>query len=187
MTEYILHGGASKRLSNNNKKFFKETAGLKDPAKILIILFSREKNLWEEIYINIQKLFTSATPEKEIKFSLASEDINELINQIEKSDIIYMHGGDSHKLKEVLDRIPDLQKHWENKTVAGSSAGALVLAKYWYENDDDTCNKGLGILPFKLFCHYDKTKKDKLKRLMEFGEPLKTYTLPEENFFSIEE
>ncbi len=186
MTKYILHGGETKKHSKNNKNFFRESVGTAPHTKILVVLFAREEDLWEEIYSAIQKFFTKYSPEKELEFLLASPKIDELIKQIKNSNVIYMHGGNTHKLKEMLDKIPNLENLWKNKIISGSSAGALVLSKYWYENDDDSYNEGLGILPIKLFCHYKKENNDRLEKLKQFGEPLPTYSLPEEIFFILE-
>ena len=186
MAKYILHGGNTKNPSESNKKFFKEiTRNLKEPVKVLIMLFSRNKALWKEIYLAIQKFFTSASPKKELNFSLAIHNIPKLINQIKESDVIYMHGGNTHSLQAVLEKIPNLENLWKNKIVSGSSAGALVLGKYFYENDDNTFNKGLGILPYKILVHYDESKKGVLKKLESHEEDLKIIRLEEEKFLII--
>ena len=159
--------------------------GLETPIDILIMLFSREQEVWKDIYQALKNFFISAVPEKNLIFTLANEDPKTLIEQIKNSDRIYMHGGSTHMLKNVLVKIPNLEKIWKDKIIAGSSAGALVLGDYYYENDDDTYNKGLGILPYKMFAHYDDTKKDSLKKLEKFGENIKILTLPEQKFVII--
>jgi len=186
MAKYILHGGNTKNPSESNKKFFKEiTRNLKEPVKILIMLFSRDKALWKEIYLAIQKFFTSTSPKKEINFSLATNNIPKLINQIKESDVIYMHGGNTYNLKAVLEKIPNLENLWKNKIVSGLSAGALVLGKYFYENDDETCDQGLGILPYKILVHYNDKKQTIINKLKNYKESLKILTIPEEKFLII--
>ena len=70
MTKYILHGGAAKRDTEDNKKFFKEiTKGLADPARILIVCFARNEAEWNDLFENTKLKFTAASPEKNMEFS----------------------------------------------------------------------------------------------------------------------
>ena len=155
MTKYVLHGGSSSRDILNNKEFFREiTANLADSATILVVCYAIEHRDWNTVIEADKKIFSRTIPDKDLKFLLADKEINTFLDQIRSADAIYIHGGNSHILKDYLDKIIDLESVWKDKVIAGSSAGALVLGKYFYENDDDTCNEGLGILPFKIFCHY---------------------------------
>ena len=94
-----------------------------------------------------------------------------------------MLGGETRILRDYLAKVEHLENIWKDKTIAGSSAGALALSSYWYENDDDTYNQGLGILPFKLFCHYSEEKSDKLRRLKGYGDDNEVKTIEEEKYF----
>ena len=189
MTKYILHGGAAGRQSPDNKKFFLEIVnGLSDKVSLLCVLFAREKDNWDKSFEEVKTYFSSASQQKVFSFVLANDKTSALVEQIKQADVIYLRGGNTHWLQEHLAKIPDLINLLNGKVVAGSSAGALVLSEYYYENDDDTYNKGLGILPIKTFCHYAEEKSDKLKKLKEFGENIETiYTIPEEKFFIIEQ
>lgn len=188
MTKYILHGGAAKRESEDNNKFFKEiVSNLSDNAKVLVVCAAKDPNVWNEVFEATKKTFSSVSPEKKLRCSLADVDPVIFTKQIQEADALYMLGGTTLKLKEYLAKVPNLEQLWDNKTVAGSSAGALCLTRYWYENDADTYNQGLGILPFKLFCHYTEEQIDKLERLKAFGDSGDTRTLPEEKFIIIEQ
>jgi len=187
MTKYILHGGAAKRETEDNKKFFVEiTKNLSDTANLLVVCFAKEKNIWDEVFKNVKLTFSSASPEKQIQFVLASKDTRAFIEQIKTANAIYILGGETRVLRDYLAKVDDLEKLWSGKVIAGSSAGVLALARYWYENDDDTYNKGLGIFPFKLFCHYTKEKSDKLDKLKEYGDDSEVRTIEEEKFLIIE-
>ena len=70
--------------------------------------------------------------------------------------------------------------------VAGSSAGAYVLSRY-YMSSKGEMGEGLGILPIKTFAHYDKGRKDELNKLDAFGDKLTTYPLGEMKFVIIRE
>lgn len=187
MTKYILHGGAAKKETEDNRKFFIEiTKGLPDPVSLLIVCFAKKKDIWDEVFENVKLTFSWALPEKQIEFVLASENTETFIEQIKKANALYMLGGETRVLRDYLAKVDNLEELWSGKVIAGSSAGALALAKYWYENDDDTYNKGLGIFPFKLFCHYTEKKSGKLNGLKEYGDDSEVKTIEEEKYFIIE-
>ncbi|MBT6691076.1 type 1 glutamine amidotransferase-like domain-containing protein [Candidatus Parcubacteria bacterium] len=187
MTKYILHGGAAKRPTEANKKFFAEvTKSLLNPVNLLIVCFAKDKNIWDEVFTNIQVTFSAASPDQQIKFTLASDDTKLLTEQIKTTDAIYMLGGNTKMLRDYLAKVENLENLWQDKIVAGTSAGALTLASYWYENDDDSYNQGLGIFPFKLFCHYDAEKSEQLEKLKTYGDNSEVKTIAEEEFFIIE-
>lgn len=189
MTKYILHGGGvSNKTEDNQKFFFEVTKGLSGPVNILCVYYAKEeKEEWPELLVEDKINFSSAAPQKNLNFMMASDEASAFIEQIKAADIIYLRGGNSHVLQSYLEKVEELESLWHGKVIAGSSAGGLVLSKYYYENDDNTFNKGLGILPIKAFCHYTEKKSEKLKQLKEFGENIETiYAIPEEKFFIIE-
>jgi len=184
MTKYILHGGASKRETEDNKKFFREIAdSLPNSAEVLVVCYMMVGKDWPEVLKADKRKFSSAAPDKKLNLVLADTHPDVFRGQLKSADAVYLHGGNTHILKEYPDKIPNLENLWQGKIIAGTSAGALVLTKYWYENDDDTYNQGLGILPFKLFCHYSEEKADKLKKLKAFGDNSEVRIIPEEEFF----
>lgn len=199
MTKYILHGGATGNKTENNRKFFfAMTDGLPDPVKVLCVYFAREKESWPELFEQDKINFSSAAPatpglpggqaapRKVLNLVMADEDTDIFVEQIKKADVIYLRGGDTRALQNGLKKVRGLENLCKGKVVAGASAGALVLAKYYYENDRDIYNQGLGLLPIKAFCHYTEKKVDKLEKLKKYGEELKVYAIPEEKFFVIQ-
>lgn len=184
-TKFILHGGGTSQSSIYNKRFFKEIVkSLKEPVKILIMYFASNRN-WSELLKQDKKNFHSASPQKSLKFILADKNVNKFIKQIALSDAIYIRGGSTQLLKRRLRKVKNLSKLFVNKAVAGSSAGANILARYYYSNSQDRIEKGFGILPIKIFCHYIKEKNKRLRQLKEHGEKLKVYTIPETKYFII--
>jgi peptidase E len=186
MTKYILHGGAWQSTADYKKFFSEMIKDLPSQANILCVYFAREKFMWDENFEEDKIKFLSVSRQKNFNFEMAVDKVNVFLEQIKTSDLIYIRGGDTHILQKFLEKIDHLEVFWQGKTVAGSSAGALVLSKYYYENDDDTFNKGLGILPIKVFCHYTKEKSDKLEELKKIREDVKQiYAISEEEFFII--
>ncbi|MCK5641891.1 MAG: Type 1 glutamine amidotransferase-like domain-containing protein [Gammaproteobacteria bacterium] len=187
MTKYILHGGAAKRVTDDNKKFFREiTSSLSDSVIILIVCYAMKEDVWDEVLEADKKTFSAFSRNKNLKLVLADKQASVFLRQIKSADAIYIHVGNTHILKKYFDKVPNLENTWKDKIVAGTSAGALVLGKYFYENDDDTYNEGLGILPFKIICHYDE-KSDKLKKLKRFRDNIEIRAIAEEKFITIEQ
>lgn len=183
MTKYILHGGVLKRDSESNAKFFQEVAkDLPVAASVLYVPFARDKSLWKDFFAKTKAKFTSAVPEKKIDLILADENIDTFTKQIIYSDAVLMIGGDTHILLNFLKQIPNIEKLWQNKTVAGSSAGAQVLCRYFCRMDFDGVFEGLGILNKKVFVHWSKERLYKLKPLEDIGEKLEVLKIPEEEF-----
>lgn len=187
MTKYILHGGAAGRVSEKNRQFVLEV--VKDiPAygNILVVLFARAKDLWVEKFTEIQKTYSDIALEKKLQLALASEEVETFREELQNADAIYLVGGDTLLLKKYLDAIPDIENLWSGKTVAGSSAGSLVLSKYFYSGDYDACYEGLGILDIKMICHYSEERELDLQKLENFGEKMEILKLEEEEFVVIE-
>lgn len=63
---------------------------------------------------------------------LSNDKIGAFVEQIKQADVIYLKGGNTNWLHDRLAEIPDLINLLSGKIVAGSSAGALVLSKYYY-------------------------------------------------------
>jgi peptidase E len=183
MTKFILHGGATSLPIKENKLFFKEILrGLKSPINLLIIYFSREEGEWPKLLKQDRPKFISAAGKRKVNIVLASKAIDEFLNQLKEADAIYMRGGDTLKLKRALSKVKNFRELLKNKVVAGSSAGAYVLAKYGYSNNLKRALEGFGILPIKVFGHYTKGQKNALEKLKKHKEDLKTYTIEEGKF-----
>lgn len=183
MTKYILHGGATKIDSEENNKFFKEiVADLSDYAKVLLIYFAREEDTWENRLSEEEKKFNLAAGGKKILLTVATKNIPQLIEDIKDSDAIYICGGDTLKLVDVMKDVPDLKNLLKDKVVAGSSAGVYILAKYYYSKDLKSIGEGLEVLPMKAFCHYLKTDEKEVKELEDYKEKLELYKIPETKF-----
>ena len=140
--------------------------------------------LWQALFKQDKINFSSATS-KNFNFMLADDKIPALIVQIKKADAIYLFGGNTVKLKAILGNVKNLKELWKGKIVAGESAGVNVLSKHYYSNRLQNIADGLNILPIKTFCHYTEEKFEKLDKLKKYGEELKVYAIPEENFFII--
>ena len=59
------------------------------------------------------------------------------------------------KIMQALSKYQNLAEIFSGKTVAGDSAGANVLAKFFYSRNSKLIREGLGVLSLKIVAHYE--------------------------------
>ncbi|MBN1325418.1 Type 1 glutamine amidotransferase-like domain-containing protein [Candidatus Falkowbacteria bacterium] len=188
MTKFLLHGGATNLPVVGNKKFFKEAVpNINRKIKILIVYFARKKEDYPWMFEQDINNFKNNSPEKDLAFEVADDNAKKLKKQIASSDVIYVRGGNTLPLVEKLRQVKNLKKLLKNKVYAGSSAGMYAVAKYYYSNDRDEIEKGLGIVLIKAFAHWDETKQDIIDKLNVYKEKLPIYKVREGEFITIEQ
>lgn len=192
MTKYVLLGGYAWKAADGGKAFAETLVkGHTAPVKFLICLFARPEKLKWLLFAEDKSTFSSHLPESIIDFRLAN--VGRFIEQVQWADVIYFRGGKTQKLIEKLDQNVGWEKKLEGKTVAGASAGANMMAKYYYGLDKPGAREGLGLLPIKTIVHwksdYNAPNIDWDKAYAElktYGENLHILTLPEGSFTVIE-
>lgn len=189
MTKYILHGGATGKQSEDNTNFFLEmTKGVAGSLTILCVYFSRPKEEWLSLFAQDKERFSSVCPTKNLHCILADDHSNFFKEQLQKSDVVYMRGGKTDMLMETLRQVKNFGALLSDKVVGGSSAGACVLSTYFYTGTPGSkIREGFGILPIKIFVHYNEDKQDELEALKSHGVHLPVYKIPEEKFFILEQ
>ena len=189
-TKYILYGGHKKE-KENIASFFEEMVRdiQKKNIHILYVPFAKEgKENIQKYYERYKIAFVKAVKNKQLHFALADSNPEKFLDQMHVADVIYLGGGNDELLKAYVKQIPPniFQNHLEGKVVAGTSAGANVLAKYYYTNDRQRIEEGLGILPIKTICHYTEDKEPQLVGLENYKEHLTSFALPEDYFVIIQ-
>lgn len=187
-TKYILVGGYPHKAADSGKAFAEElVSGFKEPIKLLICYFARPRIQWEANYIADKLFFSGFATKKHIEYQLAKVD--SFIEQARWMDVMYIRGGDTETLLEHFAKCSGWEKELRGKTVAGSSAGAMALAKYWYSPEKLKTGDGLGLLAVKVNVHYrsnfnapnvDWNKAD--TELKNYKEDLPVYNLAEGQF-----
>jgi len=154
MIKYILHGGFTKIDNDSNRAFFKELVlDVSDGGSILMVHFaSREEDPMQNFEIMKSKIQAEAG-DKSINFVYATKE--DFVTQIKAVDAVYIGGGSTNKLLEVLRSYEDLQPLLEGKTVAGSSAGAYATARLGVSHSEDVMREGMGWVPLRVICHYE--------------------------------
>ncbi len=158
-TRFVLHGGFTPHIKQQDDAFFREVLrSAPEEAKVLLVYFAKEA---DRINVNKEediKEFNKNKDKKTLLFEVATEEL--FLSQVAWADVVYLHGGATVKILEVLKKFPNLGKSFGGKVIAGDSAGANVLAKAFYSQRANGVFDGLGILPIRVICHYSEEHKN---------------------------
>lgn len=192
MTKYLLHGGVDKNKREKyfelNQDYFIEGVRGFENVKILAVYFARTESDTETdlMFENDEHCFEDHSPQIKMEFAKASKDLNEFRKQVQWADLIYVIGGDSKLLLNQLKQVPDFATLIKGKVYMGSSAGANVVAKYFFSNTDQTVIEGLGLRPIKVLSHWDGSGDAGAEKLQSTGGDLPLYKIPEYEFIILE-
>ncbi len=175
MTTYLLYGGKTSTSHHGVSNFFAQFTKLvnKDSVTILLCYFARERSTWQALIERDSNLIKRNT-NKEIVI-LAAENPEDLFNKLEKSDVIYVAGGDAEPIEALYEQLVNLKSKLSGKVFAGSSMGAFIVAESYVlsmsDQAENEVHKGLGLLPIQVLCHWDKEGKQekKLKILQDYS------------------
>lgn len=187
MTKYILHGGETKLDCEWNTKFFQEMVRGVDSPRILALFQAVPVDGRPARIEKLKQKLEDANPGMAYSLAIASENPKTLADQLEHANVVYLHGGDTQALFTSISQVPNLKERLNGKIVAGSSAGAYVLAAAYFSNSRRVVDRGLGILPIKIFAHWDESQQTELAELRAFGEELPIVLIPETEYIVIEQ
>lgn len=153
-TKIILVGGFPRSAMDGGQALCEEmTRGFVEPIKILICLFARPKDKWPESFQSDQTFLKTHLPNTSLHFELAEPIL--FIEQIAKSDVIYLKGGEAGLFVETVKHIPNWDASLKGKTVVGTSAGAEALFSYYYHVAHRQVEEGMGIIKGKFIPHWE--------------------------------
>jgi peptidase E len=153
MTKYVLVGGHPWKVPDGGKSFVEELVrGFPDPVRVLLVPFARPKKEWERTLADDREFFAKHLPEKTLEIKLADE--HGFLQQVRWTKVILLKGGTSDVLVDVLKRHPDWERELAGKTLAGSSAGADVISRTYFDLDSPGVRHGLALLPISVLVHY---------------------------------
>jgi len=157
MTKYILHGGYTSTDNELNRTFYEEVArDVPDGGVILLCYFASQDVDNSGRFEEDSQRLKEQSRGKNFAFLLANEE--NFIEQIKQSDALYIRGGSTPKLLEILKKYDKFKENLNGKTVVGSSAGAYAIGSYSAFHDDESGGKireGLRLLPLRVVCHYE--------------------------------
>ena len=160
--KYILHGGLPHRPNPENNKFYKEVLNNEiRNLRVLLVYFAETEERIQHCKEQDISHFNNNRGTKELTYEIAEE--KSFSEQVKRSDIIYIRGGDTLKLIGILHQFPDATSLFDGKTVAAESAGVYALSACFYSKTAGGVFKGLGLVPVKTICHYVGKNKDKLE------------------------
>ena len=187
-TRFIIAGGVITK-KNGGKDFFETfIKDFKEPVKILDVLFSRPEKTWEKIFEE-DKIFYKEKLRKKFILELAQPE--KFAEQVKNSDVIFFRGGSTNKLLEILRQDLSWIKFLDGKTLAGTSAGADAISKYYYDIETLNVKEGLGLVPVKVIVHFESDSypkvewKNAVKQLENYGEKIQVHKLKEGDFIII--
>jgi 8-oxo-dGTP diphosphatase len=152
-TKFILHGGFTRKINEQNNTFFQEMVkGIENPKVLMCFFAVVEQNRVEELFTELPKRIKDLNPDKEIECTLATQD--NFITQLKTADVLYVHGGNTEQLMETLQLFPTFRDEIAGKVVVGSSAGAYVLVAKGVVHTSEHSRAGLGFIPVRLIAHY---------------------------------
>lgn len=190
MTKFILHGGirhGSQQLLSEMSFFSEFIKDLPKHARVLCVYAAIDSDRWEDEFKREQEKISALMGLNAVELELGSNDAQELAEQIVRSDAVYFRGGYSSELiKSTLMKVSNLRELLKNKIVAGSSAGAYALSKY-YISVKGVLGKGLDIVSCKVMAHYTDERIAELEALKKYGEDLPLYALKEGEYVIIEQ
>jgi len=180
MTKFILHGGGTRKDSAKNKNFFQQISTASKGGDLLIVCFAQPKKEWKKHFEHEKKKFSHIR--SDLNFILADNSPKKFCQQIKKANAIYIKGGDDGLLQKKIKPIENFEELIQGKTIAGSSAGANFLSKYYYSTDNNRIEEGIGILQIKLFTHYTPNHRTGLRELFTYKDDLEIINLLETDF-----
>lgn len=194
-TIYILAGGNDRKFEDFSKRLINRVTEYVTNPKILSCFFSTPPEEWEQKAQDWKGWFSDHFTHP---FTYDYAKYETLLGQIDASDIVYFHGGDTKLLLEHLPDTQELKKHFANKIIIGSSAGANMLStSYWSSTRGGFC-EGRAVLDINVMVHYHapdasghkRTPEDWEREEAEFQERLgdRLITpLPEGEFVVVED
>jgi hypothetical protein len=183
-TKYILHGGDTSQRNRGNDAFFREmTSGLHGRVKILLNYFACEGRDMEKLAAQDKQRLLRCSKNKNLEFQVAETGAFE--NQLRWADVMYLRGGSTATLMKKLKIFKSVLKLFDGKVIAGSSAGAYAISKYYWGNNAKALGRGLGALEIKCYCHCKPNDTRIIKTLLEYKEELPMVLLPEHEMLVI--
>jgi peptidase E len=140
----------------NDSYFRKLTEGLSDGDQVLFIGFARRNEQERNEIYERDKKYILDQAQADVTCINATHD--RIIDQIKQSKAVHITGGETPELIQDVVDYSDFVEGVKGKRVGGSSAGACLLSKFYFLNDQRGVLPGLGVLPIRIRVHSDNPK-----------------------------
>jgi peptidase E len=183
MARLYFQGGEdlAKRDSKEvNEKAFSEAG--RAPVVLVFVGWTSKSVGESDRYRRIIVEYFEELGAREIVFAELSDSKEEIAEKMQRSDLVYLPGGDTRILVERLKDIGvDCLLRECDKIIIGNSAGALALCPECVltrgrEHPETEIFAGIGLVDFCVDVHYESSKDEELEEL-SFNR--KIYAIPE--------
>lgn len=121
---------------------------------------------------------------------MVAEDPQDLLEKIERADVLYVAGGDDRLIEPKYGELKDLKEKLVNKVYAGSSMGAFMASESYVLSMDSQetqhVHQGLNLVAFQVLCHWDiEEEKDRKLSLLKKNSTKPIIVLEELEFVTI--
>ena len=165
-TKLILHGGFNKVNGpvQRDDAFFQEIfKDVPEEAKVLLVYFAEKEEKVASRILEDKEEFSKNCGAKNPQYKVATEATFE--EDIRWADVVYLHGGKTVKLMEIIRKFRNLGELFLGKTIAGDSAGANSLCRVFFSKNSKEIGEGLGILTLKIVVHYEDGQPNSLENV----------------------
>lgn len=111
-------------------------------VKLAFCLFAQPENEWEETQRYNKGVFEKFKGSRKLAYQVMTADNFRAVSAW--ADIVYIPGGEPNKLLKEIQACGDVAKLWDDKVIAGSSAGADLFCKAFIYLQDKSFGEGLG-------------------------------------------
>jgi peptidase E len=155
-TRYILTGGNIQSAEDGGKAYCEEVVrDHGNSVNAVSILFARDQELWNGVIERDNVLFGDMVPHVEFHNEIGNPE--NLRSQIDRADIVLIHGGSTSRLLEKLNEDYLKGQDLSGKTIVGHSAGTYLLSKYYIEVTEEgqiQLSEGQNHIDIKSVVHY---------------------------------
>ncbi len=144
-------------------------------VKLAFCNFAQNEDDWEDTTDRNMRMFRSFT-KKKIENKIMTEKNFRAVSKW--ADVIYIPGGDSEVLKKRIKNLGNLKILWEEKILAGSSAGADFFCTAYISLRRKTLDKGLGWVNVACIPHWRDNYEDYTKKDWDWAEKEALQTYP---------
>lgn len=197
MTHYILAGGNDQESSSFGPDVARKCRELlsKSHLNILANYFATEPERRTEKHKSFEPWYRESFGDMTLEVANEAE----FLEQIKKADVIFFHGGLTSRLVENMKAFPAIERHFDNKVVIGSSAGAGWLSRLCWSMNAREIVEGSGIVGVAAIAHYGSVGNEQVhytaedwERVVDTVEPrakqadIKLVRIPEGEFIVLE-
>lgn len=152
MKRLILMGGRPWVTGDKGKSFTNALFRyFPNEVKLAFCMFAQPETEWEATEKWNKSMFDSFKGSRNLSFKTMTHETFEEFSRW--ADVIYIPGGDPFKLIEEVKK-HNVEKLWDSKTVAGSSAGADLLCKGFPYLQEKRFGNGLSWLNLVMIPHW---------------------------------